>query len=192
MRQTDTIPSTARRRIIAAATSIWSADPSAPLETVAAEAAVGRATLHRYFPSRADLLRAAAIDGILTLDDALAAALADASLTEQAPAAALRTMTNTLVRFGDRLHFVLMAGELLNDAAIAEVELRVNTRLHGVLDAAVAGGLLRADVPRAWRFRAIEAMVYAAWTAVAEGELAVNDAPGLVYDAIMHGLGTAP
>lgn len=178
----------ARTRILAAATRIWSADPSAPLETVASEAAVGRATLHRYFPARADLLRAAAIDGILTLDDALSSA----GLADQAPLVALRTMTDILVRFGDRLHFVLMAGDLLGDAAVAEVERRVDTRLHALLDRAVTAGTLRADVPKAWRFRVIEAIVYAAWTAVAEGELAVNDAPGLVYDAMIRGLGTSP
>ena len=176
----------ARGRLIAAATRIWSADPSAPLDSVASEAAVGRATLHRYFPARADLLRAAAIDGILTLDEALA----DAGLTEQPAAEALRTMSAILVRFGDRLHFVLMAGELLGDAAVTEVERRVDARLHGVLDRAVAHGVLRADVPKAWRFRVIEALVYAAWTAVAEGELAANDAPGLVHDAMIRGLGT--
>lgn len=188
MGQEHIIGSAARARIIAAATRIWSADPSAPLDAVANEAAVGRATLHRYFPARADLLRAAAIDGILTLDEALATA----GLADHAPADALRTMTDILVRFGDRLHFVLIAGDLLGDAAVAEVERRVDTRLHALLDRAVTDGTLRADVPKAWRFRVIEAIVYAAWSAVAEGDLAANDAPGLVYDAMMRGLGTSP
>jgi hypothetical protein len=149
---------------------------------------------HRRRPSggppctaaRADLLRAAAIDGILTLDEALA----NAGLTEQPAAEALRALSAILVRSGDRLHFVLMAGELLGDAAVTEVERRVDARLHRVLDRAVAEGVLRADVPKAWRVRVLEALVYAAWTAVADGELAVNDAPGLVHDAMLRGLGT--
>jgi AcrR family transcriptional regulator len=177
MRDTHSQRLDARGRLIAAATRIWSADPSAPLESVASEAAVGRATLHRYFPARADLLRAAAIDGILTLDEALA----NAGLTEQPAAEALRALSAILV---------LRAGELLGDAAVTEVERRVDARLHRVLDRAVAEGVLRADVPKAWRFRVIEALVYAAWTAVADGELAVNDAPGLVHDAMLRGLGT--
>jgi AcrR family transcriptional regulator len=187
MGHSNTIQGLARARIIAAATRIWSADPSAALETVATEAAVGRATLHRYFPARADLLRAAAIDGILTLDDALA----NAGLDEQQAVDALRSATSILVRFGDRLHFVLMAGELLGDAAVTEVELRVDARLHRLLDRAVVERVLRADVPKVWRFRAIEALVYAAWTAVAEGELAANDAPGLVFVTMIRGLGAS-
>jgi AcrR family transcriptional regulator len=174
-----------RARIIAAATSVWSADPSAALDTIASDAGVGRATLHRHFPSRIDLLRAAAIEGISALDDALAhAPLADLQSHE-----ALATVTAILVRFGDRLHFVLVAGELLGDPAVSEVEARIDARLHRLLDEAVAQGVLRSTTPKVWRFRAIEALVYAAWTAVAAGELAALDAPGLVYDTILGGLG---
>ena len=102
---------------------------------------------------------------------------------------ALVTMVEILVHFGDRLHFVLVAGELLGDPAITAAEAEVDARLQGVLDNAVVAGVLRSDVPRAWRFRAIEALVYAAWTAVAGGELAPLDAPGLVYDTLIRGLG---
>jgi AcrR family transcriptional regulator len=185
MRHKDSERASNRARIIAAATGVWSQDPSAALEAIAAEAGVGRATLHRYFPARADLLRAAAIEGIAALDGALE----QAQLQERSHHDALVTMVEILVHFGDRLHFVLVAGELLGDPAVTAAELEVNARLHGVLDTAVAAGVLRSDVPPAWRFRAIEALVYAAWTAVAGGELAPNDAPGLVYDALIRGLG---
>ncbi len=185
MRHDSTALGATRTRIIAAATKVWSADPSAALELVAAEAAVGRATLHRHFPARTDLLRAAVIDGIVALDEALEQA---ERLNEPAQEA-LATMTAILVRFGDRLHFVLVAAELVGDSAVSAAEARVDARLHRVLDAAVAQGVLRADLPKAWRFRAIEALVYAAWTAVAAGELAPLDAPGLVYDAMIRGLG---
>jgi AcrR family transcriptional regulator len=174
-----------RDRIVAAATRVWSVDPSAALDVIATEAAVGRATLHRYFPARADLLRAAVVEGIVALDQALE----QAALPHQAPRDALATMTAILVRFGDRLHFVLVAAELVGDPAVSEAEARVDARLRRVLDEAVAHGVLRANVPDAWRFRAIEALVYAAWTAVAAGELAPLDAPGLVFDTMIRGLG---
>ncbi len=186
MRATNTTPATNRARIIAAATSIWSADPSAALDLIAVEAGVGRATLHRYFPARADLLRAAAVEGIAAVD----AALERAELPARSHHDALVTMVEILVRFGDRLHFVLVAGELLGDPDVTAAESHVDARLQRVLDDAVAAGVLRRDVPKAWRFRAIEALVYAAWTAVADGELAPLDAPGLVYDTLIRGLGT--
>lgn len=185
MRHRDSEKTSNRARIIASATSVWSQDPSAALETIAVDAGVGRATLHRYFPARADLLRAAAVEGIAALDGALV----QAQLPARSHHDALVTMVEILVHFGDRLHFVLVAGELLGDPAITAAEAEVDARLQGVLDNAVAAGVLRSDVPRAWRFRAIEALVYAAWTAVAGGELAPLDAPGLVYDTLIRGLG---
>lgn len=185
MRHTNVAPETNRTRLIAAATRIWSRDPSAPLEAIAVEAGVGRATLHRYFPARADLLRAAAVEGIAALDGALE----QAQLQDRSHHDALVTMVEILVRVGDQLHFVLVAGELLGDPAVTAAERQVDARLQRVLDNAVAAGVLRSDVPRAWRFRAIEALVYAAWTAVAGGELAPLDAPGLVYDTLIRGLG---
>ncbi len=185
MRLNDSGRETNRARIIAAATKVWSLDPSAPLDAVAAEAGVGRATLHRYFSARADLLRAAAIEGIAALD----AALDEAQLPNRSHHDALVTMVEILVRFGDQLHFVLVAGELLGDPDVTAAERQVDARLQLALDEAVAAGVLRSDVPKAWRFRAIEALVYAAWTAVASGELAPLDAPGLVYDTLIRGLG---
>lgn len=185
MRYSSTAPVTNRAKLIAAATRTWSGDPSASLDVIAAEAGVGRATLHRYFPSRTDLLLAAAMEGLAALE----AALDLARLPDLSHHDALVTVVEILVQSGDRLHFTLLAGELLGDPDVAAAETRLNARLQLVLDAAVAAGVLRSDVPKAWRFRAIEALVYAAWTAVANGELAPRDAPALVYDTLIRGLG---
>jgi len=186
MRHEKTKPGSRQAGILAAATRVWAADPSASLERIAAEAGVGRATLNRYFPARADLLRAAAIVGISELKTALV----QARLPKLRSTEALRVMVEVLVQFGDRLHFVLVAGELIGDAEIAAAEALVDGKIHAVIDQAVRAGILRADLPRAWKFRTIEALVYAAWTAVTAGELAPLDAPGLVHDTILRGLGS--
>jgi TetR/AcrR family transcriptional repressor of mexCD-oprJ operon len=175
----------ARARLLQAAAVVWAANPSAPLDAVARAAGVGRATLHRYFASRADLMRAAALEGI----GALAAALAAAELPTRPPAEALAALIDLLVPFGERLHFLLVTGDLIGDDDVAAAEATVDAPIRQVLEAAVSAGLLRTDVPAAWRFRALEALLYAAWTAVAGGELARNDAPALVRDAFHRGFG---
>ena len=175
----------ARNRLLRAAATVWGADPSASLDSVARAAGVGRATLHRYFTSRTELMQSAALDGIAALADALE----HAGCFRLDAAPALQAMVDVLVPFGDRLHFLLVCGDLMGDPAVAAAEAEVDARLHRVLDIAVADGLLRADVPRAWRFRAIEALIYSAWTAVAAGELARLDAPALVHSTLLRGLG---
>lgn len=172
-------------RIVDAATRVWAANRSASLERVAVEAGVGRATLHRLFPARADLIRAATLTGIAALDDALTAA----GLGDGAQPDDFSRLIGVLVRAGDQLHFTLVAAELLDDPEVRAAEAIVDARLHMLLDGATRAGVLRADIPRVWRFRAIEALVYAAWTAVAEGDLAPNDAPALVLNTILRGLG---
>lgn len=178
----------ARDRIVEAAATVWAADPSATLDVVAQRAGVGRATLHRHFPSRAALIRTAALEGIA----ALAAALDAAALGQRRPAEALDALINILVPFGDRLHFLLVTGELIDDPDLAAAEAAVNGSIRQLLDSAAAAGVLRNDLPSAWRFRALEALLYAAWTAVAVGEIARLDAPELVRDTLRRGFGPSP
>lgn len=175
----------ARERLLLAATAVWAADPSAPLDAVAEAAGVGRATLHRHFPARADLMRAAALDGITALETALN----DAALDQRAPSDAVDALIDLLVPFGERLHFLLVTGDLVGDAEVTAAEARVDEPIRTVLDRATAAGVFRADVPAAWRFAALEALIYAAWTGVADGDLARRDAARLVRDTIRRGLG---
>jgi AcrR family transcriptional regulator len=181
-------PASSRDRIVAAAATVWAADPSASLDTIAQSAGVGRATLHRHFPSRAALIRTAAFDGVA----ALASALDAAALSQREPAAALDALIGILVPFGDRLHFLLVTGDLIGDPELAAAEAVIDAPIRAVLDAAAAAGVLRRDVPGVWRFRALEALLYAAWTAVAAGEIARLDAPQLVRDSFRRGFGTDP
>ena len=178
----------ARERILQAAATVWAADPSAPLEVIAQAAGVGRATLHRYFASRADLIRAAALTGI----EALATALDAAMLSDKPAGDALDLLIDVLVPFGDRLHFLLVTGDLLTDPELAAAEAAIDAPIRRLLDAAATAGILRSDVPGAWRFRALESLLYAAWTAVAAGEIARLDAPQLVRDAFRRGFATDP
>jgi AcrR family transcriptional regulator len=174
-----------RDRLLRSAAAVWAADPSASLDVVAQAAGVGRATLHRHFASRADLMRLAALDGIA----ALAAALEAADLPSRPPAEALDVLIDVLVPFGERLHFLLVTGDLMGDPEVAAAEASVDAPIRRVLDAAAAAGVVRGAGPSAWRFRVLEALLYAAWTGVAAGELARLDAPGLVRDAFRRGFG---
>ena len=61
--------------IIEAAFEVFSANPSASLSVVADRAGVGRATLHRYFPGRRELMRALAKLAIEELDMAVEKAI---------------------------------------------------------------------------------------------------------------------
>ena len=84
MRDTEA-PLSGRRReaarndagILSAARSVFLADPSAPVSAVAARAKVGISALYRRYPSKEDLLRELARDGLARYAADLEAALAD-------------------------------------------------------------------------------------------------------------------
>jgi AcrR family transcriptional regulator len=64
-------------RILAAARAVFLADPSAPIANVAKEAGVGISALYRRYPSKEELLRELARDGLTRYIEDLRAALAD-------------------------------------------------------------------------------------------------------------------
>jgi len=84
MRDTEA-PLSGRRReaarndvgILDAARSVFLEDPSAPISAVAARAKVGISALYRRYPSKEDLLRELARDGLVRYAADLEAALAD-------------------------------------------------------------------------------------------------------------------
>jgi AcrR family transcriptional regulator len=84
MRDTEA-PLSGRRReaarndvgILDAARSVFLEDPSAPVSAVAARARVGISALYRRYPSKEDLLRELARDGLVRYTAELEAALAD-------------------------------------------------------------------------------------------------------------------
>ncbi|MEO0677815.1 MAG: helix-turn-helix domain-containing protein [Pseudomonadota bacterium] len=57
----NTVRPKTRDAIIEAAFAVFSKHPNASLGDVAQHAGVGRATLHRHFPGRAELIRALSI-----------------------------------------------------------------------------------------------------------------------------------
>jgi AcrR family transcriptional regulator len=64
-------------RILAAARVVFLANPSAPISDVAKEAGVGISALYRRYPSKEELLRELARDGLTRYIEDLRAALAD-------------------------------------------------------------------------------------------------------------------
>lgn len=175
----------ARTALLDAAVRVFARNPAASLEDVAAAAGVGRATLFRHFRTRHELLRAVAVRSIDELAGALAAEVpADGPADER-----LARFLEVLVGRGDRLRFLLVVAELVNDPEVDSADGRILELALPILRDAVDAGHLRADCPLEWHVSAMEAVVYAAWNEVAAGRLAPAHAPGLVLDTCLRGLG---
>jgi AcrR family transcriptional regulator len=174
-------------KIIEAGFAVFSADPTATLQNVADAAGIGRATLHRHYKGRDELMAALAITAMKELDAAIEAKTQDAeSHTE-----ALRLSFEAMIPLADRQMF--LANEPLEH--VPEVRAAYARQLEELAEevvAAKAEGGFDAAVPTAWIVQAYEALTYAAWAVVRDGDATSEEAAALAWRTLTAGLTPNP
>ena len=172
-----------RDAIIEAAFQVFSRDSGASLADIAGHAGVGRATLHRHFRGREDLMIALARTAMRELDEASDAATRDATSYSDA----LRQTLHALVPLADRLWF-LAHKPVEHDPDVAAAHRRQMQDLAEAIDAAKAEGLFAADLPTSWIAQAYDHLLYAAWESVRAGEATPAQAAALAWRTLTNGL----
>ncbi|MEM9669622.1 MAG: helix-turn-helix domain-containing protein [Pseudomonadota bacterium] len=175
---------TTRDAIIEAAFDIFSRDPSAALSEISDRAGVGRATLHRHFASRNDLVRALALIAIDEMDAAAEAACANVTSVAEA----FQRVLAALIPLGDR-HGFLALEPIDNDPEIAAAYARQQRETRDMVEEAKAEGLFNKSVPTGWIIQAFDHLLYAAWENVKAGETTQNQAADLAWRTLTTGLG---
>lgn len=174
---------TARDAIVDAAIRLWSRNPGATFSEVALRAGVGRATLHRHFRNRDDLLTALAEICIEETNEAVAAAIdRSASASRQ-----LQRMFEAVIPLGDRYSFLYRA-DIGDEHTTAEYRQQLD-RVGTLVGELKAEGAVAADVPTAWVVAQIDQLIWTAWNEVASGRVAAADAAHLAARTLLHGLG---
>ena len=176
---------TARDALLNAAAELLSRNPGAPLAEIAAMAGVGRATLHRHFASRDDLIRALALDALERLERATAHLSPETSQARDF----LYQLLEALLPLGDRAHFLASEPAAFTDPEIKAVYDRQLKDLAELVGWLKAEGEIAAEVPTAWAVAVIDSQIYAAWSAVQAGAIARRDAPDLLFRTLLRGLG---
>lgn len=176
-------PST-RDAILEAGFRILSKEPGASLARIAETAGVGRATLHRHFASREELLHTLALQAIAEMDEAIETACADAPGYSDA----LRRSLAVLIPLGDRHGFLAL--EPVDDApeVISAFE-RQARETRDLVEAAKREGLFDRAVPSSWIVQAIDHLIYAGWESLRAGELTHSQASDLAWRTLTSGLG---
>ena len=175
-------PST-KDALIEAAFELLGKDSTTSLANIAARAGVGRATLHRHFPTRETLIQTMALRAIKELDAAADDAYDDAPNYTQA----LKKVIEALVPLGDRYRF-LWREPLENDPKIAkELERQKRETLELVEDAQKEGAFDPA-IPSTWIVQAYDHVLMAAWESVNAGETTSAQAVELAWRTLMTGL----
>jgi AcrR family transcriptional regulator len=166
--------------LLATATSVLLKDPTASLGDVAKAAGVGRTTLHKRFPTRADLIHALASEALDLVDEAISSVDLDAD-------DAIEQLIGKLVPLGPRVEFLLRFPNLQDDERIS---VRLTTMDQPMIDliTRLQDTRLRADLPAWWITQILYAGIYSAWEGIAAGRLAPLDAPRLVLTTFYQGV----
>lgn len=176
-----------RDAILAAAMTSLLKNPSATIDEVVAASGVSRATVFRQFPTRTDLVRAVGVSALAGLERSLQEL--ELELDRGDAMQRLQRLMRVLIAHGEQLHFLIVAVALYDDAEVVAASDALDRYLVPVFDDAVAAGILRADVPRAWVWSVVDAVIFAAWHEVQRGTLGREQAVELVEDTLLRGLG---
>jgi len=174
-----------RAHILETAMVVFAADPLATVDEVATAAGVGRATIHRHFPTR-DQLRQAVWLGAL---EHLRGALATAGLDALEPPLALDRMLEVILAESVAYRVLIRVGvEIDNEVDAAFEELL--GQVGEVIDRARADDLIEADMTTAWVADAWSGVALVALEWVADGRLDERGAVELVRRTLWAGVGT--
>ena len=179
MRDTDV----SRTAILEAAFDLLNRNPSATLAEIATHAGVGRATLHRHFDGRRDLMLALARNATEELDAAVEAATAGA----QTHTEGLRLALEAMIPLATRQWF-LATDPIARDPEVAGALAEEKRLLKAEIDAARAEGAFAPQFTTEWIAETYEALLFAAWALVRDGEATPKQAALMAWTTFSNGL----
>lgn len=180
-----------RRAIVSAAATVLARDRTATLAEIAQAAEVGRSTLHRYFADRDELVRAAVVDSLELVEQAVLGAAVD----EGPVVDAMRRLVTALVATGDRLLFAF--GDLSLIEELPEYDDRSERLVIDLIERGQAEGVFDPVVPAVWIMNTVWAMVYTGAEAAQQGTVPQHGVTAHVIRTLEGGIrqseaGTSP
>lgn len=183
-----------RERILVAAQRHLNQHPTASLADLAAAADVGRATLHRYFAGRDDLLEELGSRSIDRWEQSLTEAGVDTAAASGDADTIRACLTDLLPRYvadSDDFGFALTDTFLLSSSVHMARTQQLFDREVAFYAAAQRAGVLRDDVPPVWLGHAVYGLLVAAREALRLGDLPRRGLEDLVLTTLISGGGSS-
>ena len=183
----ETAKHSTRQALLQSAVAVLAHNPGASMSDIVAQARVGRATMYRYFPTRDALVRELALEAIEAIDQVTQ----QVSLQNLSAQEALRVFLEGVAPLGDRFHFLVSESSLSKDPEVTAAYARQMKELDEFVTILKQDGAIALEIPNAWVTTTIDALIWAAWSAVQAGNIARNDAARLTYRTLLQGLAPA-
>ncbi|GCE30804.1 hypothetical protein KDA_62880 [Dictyobacter alpinus] len=158
----------------------------ASMHDIAVAAGIGRTTLHRYFASREDMLRALLLAAFQDIEQALV----DCHIESGSASEALERVITAFVPIGHRFTFLLGAWPLADDdKELKSRELRLLYQFESLVQRGQKEKILRTDLSVRWIIDTMTALLFMAWQRISDGYIAPRDATKLVMTTLVAGVG---
>jgi AcrR family transcriptional regulator len=170
------------------AVATLAANPGASLQEIAEAAGISRATLHRRFAGRDELIMAIGGWAISQLEG-ISDSVESSGLRGRA---AIENLLEQAVQLAPKIGFLISDHTLeCNEEFMGRVD-AAQRRWHSMIEDGQRLGEIRIDLPARWIADAIEGLMIAVFHGVRHGFTAPNDALRLVRITLLDGVATAP
>jgi AcrR family transcriptional regulator len=174
--------------LLDAAVATLAANPGASLQEIADAIGISRATLHRRFASRDELLMAIGEWAIGQLEG-ISDSVESSGLRGRA---AIEALLEQAIQLAPKIGFLISEHTLeCNEVFMSRVD-TAQQRWHRMIEDGQRLGEIRVDLPARWIADAIEGLMIAVFHGVRRGFTAPNDALRLVRITLLDGVVTAP
>jgi AcrR family transcriptional regulator len=162
-----------RRAILDAAVSILSQHSGASLAEVASAAGVGRTTMHRYFPERADLIAGITAD----LTEQIASATERARPQEGPALAALERVCQAYFALGDGPMLMLSEPQLFGPSE--DLMSEADQAVLALVARGHAEGAMDTSLTPEWVLSVLRSLLFSTWLHTREDDVPEHDALAL-------------
>ncbi|NKB37790.1 MAG: TetR family transcriptional regulator [Gammaproteobacteria bacterium] len=174
----------AREALIEAAFEVLSRNPGASLSRIAGFAGVGRATLHRHFSSRQELLQKLTQQALQEMNEAAEQACVGVNSYSEA----LKKTLTAVIPLGDRYYF-LTREPIEEDTELKKAIGQQTREMENLVNAAKDEGLFDSDISTDWIVQAFDHLIYAAWECMRNETATPAQASELAWRTLTLGTG---
>lgn len=169
--------------ILEAATEQLSLKPTATLQEIADYANIGIATLHRHFASREALLEELAFHAIELVESSMKGI----TFHEHDISLSFMGLFQKLIPLGDKIYFLAYAASVDENPQIVLREAALKEPLMTAIRGWKKSGLLKETFSEKWMLAVIYDLLFLTWQEIHSGNMAKNDAAGILTDTILNG-----
>jgi AcrR family transcriptional regulator len=171
-----------RQAVVAAAMEVLPGDPTASMATIAERSGLGRTTVYRHFPARADLVRALFEHVVEEATVVTSEVIERGGTTRET----MRALGPAIIGIADRFRFLAGLRDTSSDQVITDSTLDPNQPTRHFVEAAQRRGEIHPEMPVQWILTSINTLAGGASTEMHSGRLTREEAGRLLGETMVR------